>query len=188
MLEGGVQIGKISRNTIHFGSPIKTGMVHIGMGGVSDMPFNRGYIRIDEGASVIFSGKTLIGKGCDFLIGKRSKVSFGENFSAGNNFYISSNVGVSFGDNVLLGWNISFRDSDGHYVIDNGIEKTNQKEIIIGDHVWIGSDVTILKGVKIQRDSIVASQAVVTKPFEQSNILIGGFPAAIIKEHVDWKY
>lgn len=185
---GGVTVGKIAPNTITFESPIKTGMIHIGMGGVSDMPYNHGYIRIDDEASVVFSGKTMIGRGCDILIGKKSKVFFGKNFSAGNNFYISSNASVVFGDDVLLGWNISVRDSDGHCLIENGMEKSNKKEITVGNHVWIGSDTTIFKGVSIQDNSVVASHAVVTKAFRKSNILIGGFPASIIKENIDWKY
>lgn len=184
---GGVTIGKVSRDTISFGSSIKTGMVHIGMGGVADMPYNHGYIRIDDEAHVVFSGKTTIGKGCDFLIGKKSNVKFGNNFSAGNNFYISSNTGVVFGNDVLLGWNVSVRDSDGHRVIENGIEKPNQKKILVGDHVWIGSEATIFKGVEIQKDSVVASHAIVTKAFKKDGILIGGFPASVIQENINWK-
>lgn len=185
---GGVTIGKVSRDTISFGASVVTGMVHIGMGGVSDMPYNHGYIRIDDGARVVFSGRTTIGKGCDLLVGKNSEVTFGQNFSAGNNFYISSNTGVIFGDDVLLGWNVSIRDSDGHKVIENGIEKLNQKKIVIGDHVWIGSDATIFKGVEIKKDSVVASHAIVTKIFKENGALIGGFPAAIIKKNINWKY
>lgn len=184
----GVTIGKVSRNTISFGTSIKTGMVRIGMGGVSDMPYNHGYIRIDEGAHVIFEEKTAIGKGCDILVGKNSEVTFGKNFSAGNNFYISSNKGVAFGDYVLLGWNVSIRDSDGHTVIENGIEKPNQKKIVIGDHVWIGSDVTVFKGVEIKNDSVVASHAIVTKAFKENSVLVGGFPASIIKKNINWHY
>lgn len=185
---GGVTIGKISRNTISFGTQVKTGMVHIGMGGVSDMPYNHGYIRIDDGARVVFGGKTTIGKGCDLLVGKRSEVAFGKNFSAGNNFYISSNTGVIFGDDVLLGWNVSIRDSDGHKIVENGIEKLNQKKIVIENHVWIGSDATIFKGVEIKKDSVVASHAIVTKAFKENGLLIGGFPASVIKKNINWEY
>lgn len=186
---GGVTVGKISRDTISFcGTSIKTGMIHIGTGGVSDMPHNHGYIRIDDGAKVTFSGKATIGRGCDFLIGKRSQVIFGDNFSAGNNFYISSNEGVAFGDNVLLGWNVSVRDSDGHTIIEDGIEKPNCKKIVVGNHVWIGSDSTIFKGVELLDDSVVASHAIVTKSFHKKNALIGGFPASIIKENINWRF
>lgn len=50
-------------------------MVHIVMGSVSDMPC---YIRIDGEARAILWGKKTIGKGCDFLVGKKSKVAFGK--------------------------------------------------------------------------------------------------------------
>lgn len=62
--------------------------------------------------------------------------------------------------------------------------KNNRKNIyvpiVIGNHVWIGSNATILQGVTIGEWAVVAAGAVVTKdvpPFA----VVGGVPAKIIK-------
>ena len=52
--------------------------------------------------------------------------------------------------------------------------------IVIEDGVWCGANVTILKGVTIGKDSIVAAGAVVTKSFPPYSI-IGGVPAKLLK-------
>lgn len=183
----GIKVRKIAKGSISL-SEYKTGIVRIGFGGVEDMPTNKGYIRIDDGANVCFNGRVGIGEGCDILIGKKSNVIFSNGFSAGKNFYLSSNKSVSFGENVLLGWNVAVRDSDGHSIIVDGKKKTSEKAIIIGNHVWIGSDTTLLKGCVVKDNSIIATKAVVTKLFNEGNVIIGGFPARIIEHGVNWEH
>jgi len=58
----------------------------------------------------------------------------------------------------------------------------NKKEVIIGNNVWIGSKVIILKGAKIGDNSIIAAGSVVLGKEYPSNVIIGGNPARIIKE------
>lgn len=53
-------------------------------------------------------------------------------------------------------------------------------DVIIKDNVWIGGHVTINPGITLEENVIVASGSVVTKSFE-SNVMIGGNPARIIK-------
>ncbi len=46
---------------------------------------------------------------------------------------------------------------------------------------------TILKGVTIEHDSIIATGSIVTKRFSDSFIIIGGIPAKVIKSSVLWE-
>ena len=60
------------------------------------------------------------------------------------------------------------------------------KPIFIGDHVWIGANSTILKGVSIGDGAIVAAGAVVTKDVKP-NTIVAGCPAKEIKEIKEWR-
>lgn len=69
----------------------------------------------------------------------------------------------------------------GIYIMDS-LEKLpdNDQPVVIEDDVWLGSNVTILKGVTIGHGSVVAAGAVVTKSCPPYSI-IGGVPAKLIK-------
>lgn len=57
------------------------------------------------------------------------------------------------------------------------------KSIFIGDNCWIGANSIILPGVEIKgKNVVIAAGSVVTKSFDESNVLIAGNPA-IIKKH-----
>lgn len=71
----------------------------------------------------------------------------------------------------------------GKHLIDVTDEEKlpeNDLPVVIEDGVWVGANVTILKGVTIGRGSIVAAGSVVTKSCEPYSI-IGGVPAKLIK-------
>lgn len=53
--------------------------------------------------------------------------------------------------------------------------------VVIGDDVWVGAHVTILKGVELGRGSVVAAGAVVTRSFPPYSV-IGGVPAKLIRQ------
>ena len=57
--------------------------------------------------------------------------------------------------------------------------------MIIGNHVWIGKDVTILKGVHIADGAIIGA-GVVVKDIPARCLAVGN-PAHVIKENVEWK-
>lgn len=91
---------------------------------------------------------------------------------------------ITIGDNVAISENVTIRDSDNHEILYDGYEKS--KPIKIGNHVWIGLNAIILKGVTIGDGSIIAAGTVVTRDVPK-NCLVGGVPAKIIKENVQWK-
>ena len=57
--------------------------------------------------------------------------------------------------------------------------------IVIGDHVWIGMNVIVLKGVTIGEGSIVAAGSVVNKDVPP-HCLVAGVPAKVVKTDVTW--
>lgn len=94
---------------------------------------------------------------------------------------------VSIGNNCLFADNIELWASDTHSILNEKNEIVNkEKPVIIGDRVWIGGHVIILKGVTINNDSIVGMGTIVTKDVPQKTISVGS-PNRIVKEKVTWK-
>jgi acetyltransferase-like isoleucine patch superfamily enzyme len=124
--------------------------------------------------------------------GNHQEFLIGENFSCGG-MEIQANDGdekISIGNNCLFSWGIKARTSDGHSVIDlqSGKAINLPQDIIIEDSVWVGEDVSFLKGSYISKDSVVGSRAVVTKKFKEGNCVIAGFPASVVKKNIKWDY
>ena len=93
------------------------------------------------------------------------------------------------GTGCLFGTGVSIRGNDGHTVFDSQTGQIINGEIskcIIGNHVWVGRNVTILKKAIIPDNSIVAECSVVTEPFLEKGILLAGVPAVVKKTGVNW--
>ena len=93
---------------------------------------------------------------------------------------------VTIGKNGLFG-PCQIWTSDFHSVIDNQtkIRINPPKDVVLGDHVWLGAQALILKGSTIGDDSVVAARSVVTKSYP-SNSLIGGNPSRLLKSSISW--
>lgn len=119
----------------------------------------------------------------------RVSVAAGATLSLGSG-YINSNAAIACFESITIGYdvaiaeNVVIRDSDNHEIPDGRHIKT--RPVTIGNHVWIGMNSMILKGVTIGDGCIVAAGSVVNKSFP-ANCLIGGVPAKILKEHIQWK-
>lgn len=91
---------------------------------------------------------------------------------------------INVGEDVAISENVIIRDSDNHGIISPNHVKA--KPINIGNHVWIGMNSIILKGVTIGDGAIIAAGAVVTKDVPPKTI-VAGVPAKVIKENIDWE-
>ncbi|RVI06226.1 acyltransferase [Sinorhizobium meliloti] len=95
---------------------------------------------------------------------------------------------VSIGEDCMFAHGIEIRTSDAHSLVDRhtGQRINAPKDVTIEDHVWVGANVMINKGVTLPRDCIVAQGSVVTgKPFSEGD-LIGGNPAKVLRQGCTW--
>ena len=106
----------------------------------------------------------------------------------GTRIYLQDdNSSVTVGKNCMFSWGIDVWCTDVHTILDMDGNITNYgKSIEIQDHVWVGKDSKIGKNTKISKDSIVGWNSVVTKKFDQTNVVIAGNPAKVVKEGINW--
>ena len=103
-------------------------------------------------------------------------------------FSVKNQSRISIGDDCLFSYTIDVSTTDWHGVFDDSGNVLNpEKDVSIGEHVWIGRKVIVCKGVSIPNDSIVGVGSVVTRSFDETNVVIAGNPAEIKKRGVNWK-
>lgn len=95
---------------------------------------------------------------------------------------------VIIGKDCMFSSNITIMNSDAHSIIslDENERLNFSKDINIGDHVWIGAGVTILKGTDIQDNTIIGSRSLLTNKLYQNNCVYAGSPAELRRENVNW--
>jgi acetyltransferase-like isoleucine patch superfamily enzyme len=113
------------------------------------------------------------------------QVNYGKNTKIGKNVFINFDCtfldlgGITIDDNVMLAPKVSLL-SEGHPVSVNDRQTLTVGKIHIKTNAWIGANATILQGVTIGENSVVAAGAVVSKDVP-ANTVVGGIPAKNIK-------
>ncbi|MFL6514366.1 MAG: acyltransferase [Chthoniobacterales bacterium] len=135
--------------------------------------------------------------GCSFSVGPDGKCKIGD-FTLLNGALIMAEERIEIGSHCLVSWNVGIADSDFHplepaqrlvdakalapfYEGRPARPKLRTAPVIIGDNVWIGMNATILKGVSIGENSVVAAGSVVTKSVP-ANSVVAGNPAVVVKK------
>ena len=121
--------------------------------------------------------------------GNNCVIEIGENTSFGGARIV--NVGID--NSVHIGKNCVFSDhievwaSDTHSIFnDEAVMINHEKPIIIKDSVWVGSRVTILKGVTVGQGCVIGMGSMVLKDIEPYTINVGS-PSKKVKESIKWK-
>ena len=117
-----------------------------------------------------------------FEVGERTEMN-------GVNFVLLENESlVTVGEDCLFSDDIEVWCSDTHSICDlEGNILNIGKSIEIGNHVWVGRNCSITKNTKIADNSIIGWCSNVTKKFEESNVVIAGNPAEVVKRNIDWR-
>ena len=122
------------------------------------------------------SGQTIVAYPEKIYIGNGSSVNGGQ-------LRASKNAKIVIGDNTIISYNVHIR-TDMHIFNDLNTPIKEQgfkeKNIIIGNDVWIGYGAQIMSGVTIEDGAVVAAGAIVTKDVK-TNELVAGIPARKVK-------
>lgn len=129
----------------------------------------------------------LIGKEVDetFFMIPPFYSDFGENITIGKNVFVNhactfmDRGGITLEDNVLIGPKVNLITTN-HPLDPHQRNATISHPILIKKGAWIGAGATILPGITIGENSVVAAGAVVSKDVPD-NTIVGGVPAKVIK-------
>lgn len=126
---------------------------------------------------------------CEIIMQGNSTLTIGYNSGIRGVQLLLNRADISIGKLCMFSNGIIIRNHDSHKVLDSKTKviSNSSEKIIIGDHVWIGQNCTILKGVSIGNDSIIGMGSVVTRSCKNGSILAGN-PAKIVKENITWDY
>jgi glycosyltransferase involved in cell wall biosynthesis/carbonic anhydrase/acetyltransferase-like protein (isoleucine patch superfamily) len=154
----------------------------LGVNGLHSL-FNKNGTIIENEGNLRVLGFAEIGCGCKVFIGDGATLTLGDRTFITADTKILCHKEIIIGSNCAISWGVQIMDNDYHSIDGKPISRS----ISIGNNVWVGSNVTILKGAYIPDNCIIAANSVVTNSFDEKNILIAGNPAKIIKRNVDWK-
>lgn len=129
------------------------------------------------------SGKIYLigGVGQKIVIGSETTVE-------GAYLLTDENASIFIGNDCMLATDILIRTGDKHSVVDvkTGGRINPAADVVLGDHVWVGRSVHMLKGACVPSNSIVGARSLVTGRFEEENIVLAGMPAKVVKREVNW--
>lgn len=131
----------------------------------------------------------LLGHGCKLCVNSKARIELPPKISFGL-IKIGINCGPFYkGENVLFGWNCTVIDGDGHSVIDSITHKKQNEpeDILVGNHVWIAANASLLKGCVLGNNSVVGYGSVVTGKFNDNGGIIAGVPGKTLKTNITWE-
>lgn len=205
---GGINF-KIGKNSkFHIGDSFR-----FGSGSKDFKAYGSNNLSVGDNSSFYIEDYFVLENDSSFSLENKCEVYIGKNFYASEGFrlFVLNNAKVSIGDSfsigprgciivpdfsrVLIGNDCMFSfyvnvvGNDGHTIFNvNNKEPINAirgRQIIIGNHVWIGINSTILYNSEIGEGSIIGAQSVVKNKIPNNCIAIGS-PAKVIRKDVAW--
>ena len=143
---------------------------------------NKGKISLGKNTKLISSSKfygASLDKTALYTINKNAEIKIGNNCTL-HGTSIRSNSKIEIGDNCIFASNVKLIDHD-HDLKNRESKDYISKDIKIGDNVWVGYNVLILKGVNIGKNSVIGAGSVVVKDIPP-NCIAAGNPAKVIKK------
>lgn len=177
-----VDKGSIVIDTDH----LYRGMIRLGVYNVGVYP-DSGCVWENNGSTIIFKGKAVIGNDCYLCFGQNATIVFGVDFVASAGVRIVGCKSIEFGKCVRLGWETLVMDTNMHPLWD--IEKKQFKTacgaIRIGDYNWFATQCKVLHSVVTPEHSTFATGSIITRGCEmKANSLMGGIPLHVLSENV----
>lgn len=151
-------------------------------------PLVLGDLEIELGENVTIM-RTTLGASKVF---ERPILRIGNNARIGYGTVVSVSKEVTIGSDTLIGTHCLIMDSDDHPMEPEArrarepVSREEVSPVKIGNNVWLGTRVVILKGTTIGDNSVIGANSLVSKDVPANCVAIG-FPARVVKSKIDVK-
>lgn len=136
-----------------------------------------------EGRLDIQGENIFIGSGSKIEIAKDAIMILKNKFNITGNRKIICEKTISFGEDNLISWDTLIMDTDAHTIKS---EKAQKSGVHFGNHIWLAANTNILPGTILMDNIVVGCGAVVKGKYEESNCILAGIPARVIKKNISW--
>lgn len=122
------------------------------------------------------------------VLGHDGRIEIGDGTTIVSANMIVNTLGkISIGKDCMFAHSISIMQSDQHLIFDkeSKLRINNTKNIMIGNHVWIGRETELLGGAEIGDGSVCGARTVTSGKFP-GNVILAGCPARVIRENILW--
>ncbi|MCI8396870.1 MAG: acyltransferase [Clostridia bacterium] len=140
-------------------------------------------ISLGKRSELKVNGRFGVGFGSDIRVFDNAKLELGSGYFNGF-VQIVCAKSIKIGEDVAIARDVIIRDTDAHEIIDGNHKK--EANVVIGNHVWIGTRAIIMKGVNIGEGAIIGAGSIVTKDIPANSIAVG-VPARVIRNNAKWK-
>lgn len=93
---------------------------------------------------------------------------------------------VQIGRDSMISWGVQILDTDWHSLYIGNRLVNQDENVVIGDRVWICSNVTVLKGSTIPNESVIAASSTISNSWDQEQCIVAGLPFEMIKTKATW--
>jgi tetrahydrodipicolinate N-acetyltransferase len=175
------QLTGMDRVVLHDGGHLRIGLFPFGASSWRD----EAVVRIRPGAALHCHGVASVSRGARIVVdGGELHLGHASYVNAGSKVFCSSSVRI--GADTSISWDVQIMDTDFHAFVTAGERQPLHAPVVIGDHVWIGTGATVLKGVTIGDGAVVGAQSVVTRDVP-AGAVVAGAPAKVVAEGVTWE-
>gem|GEM_PF-764978 len=141
-------------------------------------------IEMDEGSRIVVEGKFSIYHSCRIRLHKGAVLTLGNGYINTNGIIVCSQS-IEIGD-AIIAPNCYIIDSDYHKIFEGGKVINPPAPVKFQGHIWLGQNVTVLKGVTIGQGSCVGAKSLVAKDIPANSLAVG-VPAKVIKSGIEWR-
>ncbi len=140
--------------------------------------------RIKIGNSCLFKETNMI-----YVQGDGNMIEIGDDtiFDKNVSIVLAEGTRCCIGSGCRFANGVRIRTSDQHFIYDEYGKRINHaKDVHIGEHVWLGASVIVMKGATIGDGSVIGMDSMVTKNIPSQSLAVGK-PAKVIKSNIYWE-